>query len=227
MPKTRRLDQLSKKEFNDLISSPQGLDRVIKLEEKTVIELKKQTHHVWQQIKDKEEVAGRWLNTLIVLSLLQLFPFQQSEYGRHFLMLTLPTFIISFYSTALVLFKHPNYNRPDFFISESEDKKTRLQASQAEIKALQDINQSLTRNYERKRKFAGYIGPSVMVNFSLSILFLTSQYVFEIILPEPIVFIGAILSVMSVYFLKKRGQKESFTVVYQQYESGGHTLVKG
>lgn len=197
---------------------------MLSVQESALHELKAQINHTWLQINDKEEVATRWLSTLIVLGLLQLFPFSGNDRGTSYLILSLPSFVIAFYSVALTLYKHPNYQRTDFFVPEEADKETRYNKNEAEFKGSQKIFQSLIGNYERKKKFSGYIGPAVMTNFSVSILYLITSYVLNIDIQICLAIIVAAVSLIGIYVVKMQGPSSSFSFTYKQDETGNRTV---
>lgn len=222
--KTKRLDQLTKEELEGLLSTPQGVERVLSVQESALRELKAQIKHTWLQINDKEEVATRWLSTLIVLGLLQLFPFSGNDKATSYLILSLPSFVIAFYSVAFTLYKHPNYQRTDFFVPEEADKETRYHKNEAELNGLQKIFQYLIGNYERKKKFSGYIGPAVMTNFTVSILYLLISYALNIDIQICVAIIAGAVSLIGIYVIKMHGSSGSFSFTYKQDEKGNRTV---
>jgi len=218
--KRKRLDQLTNKELENLLSTPQGLERVLLVQENASKELKHQVEHTWLQISNIEEVATRWLNTLIVLGLLQLFPFSNNNMATNYLILSLPSFIVAFYSVVFTLYNHPNYQRTDFFVPEETDKITRYYKSEAEIEILQKIFQSLMQNYEYKKRFSGYIGPAVMMNFTASVLYLFIRYIMkvDIHLYTAIFIAGATL--IGIYLIRIHSSSGSRSYTYEQDEDG-------
>jgi hypothetical protein len=216
-----RLDKLSQEDLNKLLSNPEGLDRVIKLQKDFLVELQNKTKDIWTQIKDKEEIASQWVSILIILGLLQLYSFSDDAIAaKGYLILSLPSFLAVFYSIAFTLYKHPNYFCTDFFVTEDGAKDTIYKKNDAEIIFLKKIFTSLSKNYERKKKVSKYISPSIIVNFSLSILFLICYYVLEITISIPVYLLIALISLVTIYCISRNGSNGSFSFTYKQDKFG-------
>jgi hypothetical protein len=221
---TKKLEQLTEDELETLLSTPQNFDRILNLQGNMLNEVREDIHHIWEQIKDREETAARWLSVLIVLGLLQLFPFANDIDAKNYLILGLPSFVIAFYAAALTLSKHPNYLRTNFFVTEEADKITRYHKNDAEIKAYQKIHENLVKSYKRKRQYSGYIGLAVIVNFTANILYIVVHYFFGTNISLPAASLIAIVSLLSIYFINKIGPNKSFSITYKQDAAGNRTL---
>jgi len=223
---TRRLDQLTQEQLNQLLSTEEGFDRVISLQEKALIDVKGQVDHTFSLIIDKEEAASRWLNILIVLGLLQLFPFSENTDAKIFLILSLPSFIIAFYSVALTFYKHPNHQKTDSFVGEDFDKPTRFNRNQIELNNYQEIFICLHKRYEKKHKTYAFIGPSIIVNFSVCIFYLIYKRILGCDFSSHLVFLIVLASIFFILRIKINGSKESFNITYKKDESGIQTYEK-
>jgi len=195
--KIQRWDQLTSEEKSKILESPGGLDRVLKLHEDTLIQLKNQVKEVANQIKDKEETAVSWMNLLVILALLQVIGLDK-DYSKIYLIASLPSFMMAFLTTAYTLLKHPNYLKTDFFVPEKEDKQTRYAMCEAEINMLQDIYKRLNDNYNRKKKYAGFIGPAIIANFLVSVIIIICIKIFGF---EMSIFYAIVLMVLSLLFI--------------------------
>lgn len=188
--------------------------------ENALKEYRDETEHLWLQIIDKEESASRWLGILIVLGLMQLYPFESDSSKVQFLIMSLPSFVIAFFATALTLVKHPNYLKTHFFVPESNDKKIIYVKNKAEQGILKEVYHSLNKNYEGKKKTFAYIGPSIVVNFTVSLFFLICFYILglEICVVQSLLLASA--SILIIFVLKNVWSRGSFSRTFSVNKHG-------
>lgn len=220
MTKVKKFQNLTQTEIDAILKTKGGAVRVLSLLETHVLETRLQAENVWKQIVDREETAARWLNILIILGLLQLFPITDLADSKAFLLVTLPSFAASVYLVAFTLWKHPNYIRSDFFTPEEADIQTRLDVASTESKHLERFYPSLVKRYQKKGITSGYIGIAILMNFTLSLLMLVSYKIFDFsfsnfCLPTSI----GILSLVAIYLIKEIIPNESFSHTYTQDEN--------
>lgn len=205
----KHLDQLNEEELNVLLNTREGTNRVVKLQDSVIADLKSNLQHIWLQIIDKEEAASRWITTLIILGLLQLYPFNTDVGAKVFLIATLPSFITAFFATALTLMKHPSYVITSDLVIEDADIRTRYKKNEGEIEILTNLHKSLYKNYQRKKKYAGLIGPSIIVNFTISIFLVAISIILGVTISNVLAILIAFTSIPIIFFLIQSGSKGS------------------
>jgi hypothetical protein len=220
MTKVKNFKNLTQQDINVILKTNGGAKRLLTLLENHVIETRLQAENVWKQIVDREEAAARWMNILIILGLLQLFPITDPNDSKAFLLVTLPSFAASVYLVAFTLWKHPNYIRSDFFTPEEADIQNRLDVASAENKHLEKFYSSLVNRYNKKGITAGYIGIAILVNFTLSLGMLIGYKIFDLNLNDKCLptLIG-LGSLVAIYIIKNLIPNESFSQTYTQDEN--------
>lgn len=211
---TRRYDQMTKEEKDEILLSPEGIDRLLSLQKKGLALLRGQVGHVLTEIRDVESNVVSWVSLIIILGLLQVFQVS-SNFQQQYIFLCLPSFILSFMSAALTLRKHPNYIMSDFFTTEDENKQLQYELNEAETSALTTIFQNLVACYNSKKEIGKYIGGSVLVNFVSNIVFLvTSSFVPKSVTNGTSILLG-FASIVVVYLYTRRTTR-SLNISYQK-----------
>lgn len=208
------IDQFTPEEEARVLNDANELQRVVQLQDESKKVYEKMLQDIKDNIKDKEDLATKWMGILIVISLVQLYPFKEAAISINYLILVLPTFCIAFYTTALTLFKHPNAVTTDSFIVESSNLGARYFTNKALLEIYNKAGQAMKKTYEWKGKFLRYTGPAVIVNFTLSVLFLIEQTVFNLDIPLCVYIIGSIISIELVPFISYLISRNNFVLQY-------------
>lgn len=219
--------KISQEQIDQFLKTKEGSVRLLSLLDSHIHDARKQAKDTWDQIIDREEAASRWLNLLIILGLLQLFPINDSFESTSFLLITLPSFSLSVYSVALTLWKHPNFIRSDFFTPEKNDIQTRNNIALEEIKYQEKLLPILFSRYSKKGKCSKYIGLAILTNLSLCLIFLIYFKIFNFKFNN--LFLPAIIGVISInviIFLRKIFYKDSFSHTYILSQNEEHKTVK-
>jgi len=170
--RTIHYDQLTRKQREDLLKSPEGLERVLKLQEKIIERIREDISHTYDQIRDKETMAVSWMNLTVVLAIAQAFPAITSEASLGFMIACLPSFFIAILSATLTLLRHPNYVVPDFFETEDENKRLRFNKNEGIISTYTEMKRNLYIVYLWKMKCSRYIGSSIIASILVTIAFI-------------------------------------------------------
>lgn len=198
----KRFDQLTEQEIQKNLQTPEGLKRLVKLQEEHLNEVKSQILSDWEQIRDIENNATSWVSLIIVLGVLQLFQ-QNENYLPFYFLMNIPSFSWAFFSAALTLFKHPNFVRPDFFTPEKVDLHLRYKSAKKQNDVLEKLHSSLIEKYNQKLKFKKYLPFSVMTNFATNIIFLAIVAFFKNWMPLEVAFIVGTISLITIFVSPK------------------------
>ena len=193
---------------SDLLSSPEGKQRLLKLQIKSLLKLRSEVEHVLQQIRDKESIIVSWLSLTIVLGILQIYPAMDEGIFRLYLVCIFPTLIIALCCAAFTLIGHPTYVLSDFVILEDEAIDEQIASYEAEIDGLKAIYVLLHASYERKKRGSKFVGPAILVNLISNSIFIYVVTFWPQSLSLPNVIKIAIplglLSICMVFILEKR-----------------------
>lgn len=165
------LNKLTKEEKQKILLEPGGKERVLNLNEGVIKNLNENIGNIKNEIHNVESIGASWISLTIALTIFQVLPLQNSQI-KEFILSCLPSLIILIFSTALTLLRSPSNSKPDFVTLENRDIDMRLKISEVEVQALTEIHAFLQSNYKIKMFFKKFIGPSVLVNFTISIIFL-------------------------------------------------------
>lgn len=119
---TIQYERITKEQKDQLLKSPNGIDRILKIQDKIIKTLKEDITHTLGEIRDKEKIAISWINLTIVVAILQVLPAFSTDLSKNFVLACLPSFTIGILSAALTLLRHPNYISPNYFETEDENK---------------------------------------------------------------------------------------------------------
>jgi hypothetical protein len=195
-------NNLSEKEKIELLSSLAGKKKYLTINEEVVIKLYENIANVKAEIRSIESTAVSWINLTIALTIFQILPLENFEI-KIFIFSCLPSLVILIYSTAFTLLRSPSNSKPDFTVIEKADIDMRIKTSDAEIDALTEIHRYIHKLYNRKTFFKKIIGPSVIVNFTVSILFIIMKTFIPLYLTSIVSITIGILSIIWIFLLAK------------------------
>jgi hypothetical protein len=203
MQKRTLINNWSRNEKDSFLATPGGKERLLRINDETVKKLYENIENIKGEIRVVESTAVSWINLTIILTIFQILPLEKTEI-KSFIFTCLPSLIILVYSTAFTLIKSPSNSKPDFTITEETDVDMRLKTTEAEIDALTQINTYLHDTYDRKTFYKKFIAPSVIVNFTVSILFIIMKTFVPQFLTIPVCISIGIISIIGIFILKRK-----------------------